>query len=398
MLEALVHTGQLGSPHLRITSLFVLIATLAGFLLGGCASTPTPSGHLVIVGGGLKEDNAAIHTRFVELCTDGPIGIVPTASGDGLEAGAEVAARWRRWAGTREVVVIPLTQHDADKASDPAIIKQIDACGGLWFTGGDQSRIVAVFRPEGKDTPAMQAVRRVLDKGGVVGGTSAGAAMMSDPMITGGRSRSGKSSDPENADDRRVRTGPGLGLFTFGLTDQHFLERGRMGRLIDAIQDTGGQMGFGVSENCAMVVDRGSGESEAIGDRALCVLSARSRDASDGRVASLRLSILSTGDRTDAATGKVTPRTGAHDERVQVCIDTELQPAENLWSLRTLDPILKALCITQPVRRQVYDATTTLTLESDGLTRVLMVPGDATWPCMTDVLLRVKPNATPSLP
>lgn len=282
---------------------FILLALTT--FLGACTSSTKPSGHLVIVGGGLEDDNAAVFTRFVELCSDGPIGIVPTASGDGLEAGEHSAARWRKWAGTREVVVIPLTQFDAAKAGDPAIITQIDACGGLWFTGGDQSRIVAVFRPEGKDTPAMQAVRRVLDKGGVVGGTSAGAAMMSDPMITGGRWSRDITANDDN-DPPRVTTGPGLGLFTSGMTDQHFLERARMGRLIEALLETNTQIGYGVSENCALVVDRSRGIGEVIGDLGVCVvLCGKFQGEPRESTPWTRVSLLSDGDRVLVDSGWV---------------------------------------------------------------------------------------------
>lgn len=340
-------------------------------LLGGCSSTPKPSGHLVIVGGGLKDDNAAIFTRFVELCADGPIGIVPTASGDGLEAGESSAARWRKWAGTREVVVIPLTQFDAAKASDPAIIQQIDSCGGLWFTGGDQSRIVAVFRPDGQDTPAMHAVRRVLDKGGVVGGTSAGAAMMSDPMITGGRSRSGKSTDPENQDDRRVRTGPGLGLFTLGLTDQHFLERGRMGRLIDAMRDTGIKMGFGVSENCGMVVQLRSADCAAIGDRAVCIVDARAADAFTPESSTVLLSVLSSGDRANARTGSVYPDDTLLAQ-TEWTTSRDQRDVQDIWAMKTFVNALDRVSGEATAAVHLRDARAELTLSSDTKTNILV--------------------------
>lgn len=371
--------------------LFSLAATIA--LLGGCSATRADdgrTGHLVIVGGGLKDDHAAIFNKFIECCADGPIGIVPTASGDGLEAGEHAAARWRKYAGDRPVVVIPLTQHDAAMASDPAIIARIDSCGGLWFTGGDQSRIVTVFRPDGKDTPAMLAVRRVLERSGVVGGTSAGAAMMSDPMITGGRSRSGRSSDPENEDDRRVRTGPGLGLFAAGLTDQHFIERGRMGRLIDALHDTGISRGFGVSENCAMIVDLRRGEFEAIGNHGVCVLTVSLKSENDVRA---RLSVLSTGDRAELRTDKVTPRTGAKDARAHACIDHSLQTVDNIWARAPLLEALKAIGITTAAERALSDGRTTLTLAGDGRTVVSMREGDGLLPCMSNVSITVQTDA-----
>lgn len=381
---------------------FILLALTT--LLGACTSSTKPSGHLVIVGGGLEDDNAAVFTRFVELCADGPIGIVPTASGDGLEAGEHSAARWRKWAGTREVVVIPLTQFDAAKASDPAIIAQIDSCGGLWFTGGDQSRIVAVFRPEGKDTPAMQAVRRVLDKGGVVGGTSAGAAMMSDPMITGGRSRSGKSTDPENQDDRRVRTGPGLGLFTLGLTDQHFLERGRMGRLIDAMQDTGVTTGVGISENSALVVPVGTQELwETIGPRSICLIDASEPGAFVGETATVRLSVLDTFKVTDALGEMIfaatVQRLGAtsesvHQSRIFKPIERDgfiaiISDVDNVWAHTQMTRVFDEFSRGKRGTIELRDRTTELTITADDHTHVVDVKGSI---LINDLLVEVRPR------
>lgn len=291
----------MNTPHLARA--LPLLALLLVSLATGCASAPRPagtpaSGSLVIVGGGLRDDNRAIYERLVTLA-GGPaarIGIIPTASGDGLKAGEESAARWRA-VGPASVVVIPLTKDDAARADDPDVASAIDACTGLWFTGGDQSRIVEVFRPAGRDTRALVAVRSGLARGGVVGGTSAGAAIMTDPMITGGRaataSRSGPS-DPDNPEPAGtapggVRTGPGLGLLPVGLVDQHFLERNRMARLLNALASTRNRWGFGISENSAMVVDLRAGWLEAIGQAGVVVI--------DSSTCPPTARIMSTGDR-----------------------------------------------------------------------------------------------------
>ncbi len=283
--------------------------TLPVLLLGlvttatGCAQAPraaaTPaSGSLVIVGGGLKDDNRAVYERLVTLAggSAARIGVIPTASGDGLKAGEESAARWRAF-GPASVAVIPLTKDDVVGADDPAVAAAIDACTGLWFTGGDQSRIVQVFRPAARDTRALVAVRSLLARGGVVGGTSAGAAIMTDPMITGGRAASAPRSAPSDPDNPEpagtptggVRTGPGLGLLPVGLVDQHFLERNRTARLLDALATTRNRWGFGISENSAMIVDLRAGWIEAIGPAGVIVIDSSARPPT--------ACILSTGDR-----------------------------------------------------------------------------------------------------
>jgi cyanophycinase len=262
-------------------------AVLAGVLaLTGCAAGPDrpvdgPSrGHLLIIGGGLNDDNASISGRFLELAGPGRIGIIPTASGD-PDAGPTNAERLRRFDPGRDVVVIPLDKDAAARADDPAVAALIRSCSGLWFTGGDQSRITAVFRPgprgAARDTEAYRATLDVLARGGVIAGTSAGAAVMSDPMITGGTSADALANGATWTDQPREGQGvglaPGLGYFPVGLTDQHFLERGRLGRLVVALRETGVSTGFGVAENAALEVDLARAVARAWGEHAVTVVS-----------------------------------------------------------------------------------------------------------------------------
>lgn len=351
--------------------------------MSGCGGTenplgPRPQGHLVIVGGGLKDDHAAVFNRFVSLCGDGPIGIVPIASGDGLKAGESNIERWRKYSGTRGVVVIPLTQNDAAKADDPAIAAQIRSCGGLWFTGGQQDRVVTVLRPGGKRSACLDACFAVLEqKNGVIGGTSAGAAIMSDPMITGGRSLSAKSRDPDNEDGRRVTTGPGLGFFRFGLTDQHFVQRGRQGRLIDALHDTQIPRGYGVSENCALVVDRASGSCEVLGtEHAAWIIDTSGPDAFGPARQTVRVCVLSNGDRADATAGRGIPAADARDQRAHGSAAVT-RACDDVWASANIRFALSTLAQTQDSKVILRDPVTTLTFRADQASRVAQRPGEA---------------------
>lgn len=297
-------TGMLG---------LVLMALLCS-MLGACASgqqsvsvrsdgqratRPWPTaGHLVIVGGGLEDDNELIYARFLTLAGAGPVLIIPTASGQWAEAAKAAEARFRRYApSTVEIASLPISQQDLALASDPAIVRRIDAARGIWLTGGDQSRITRVFRPDGVTSPALAAMDRLLARGGVIGGTSAGAAIMSDPMIAGGRAttqRKGETRDAENpapsedqAPPAGVRFAPGLGFFPYGLVDQHFLERNRMPRLLEALETSKISTGFGVNENCAMIVDLKARTIEGIGTPGVIVITPTP--------AATRATILSTG-------------------------------------------------------------------------------------------------------
>jgi len=370
-------------------SLILLVLTV---LLSGCASYRIDPaeirGHLVIVGGGLKDDNAAIHTRFVELCAPGPIGIIPIASGEGLNAGEEAAAVWRQYANNRPVIVIPLTKDNATKADDPAIAAQIVACGGLWFTGGDQSRVTAVLKPANRSTrtACLAACFTVLNRDGVIGGTSAGAAIMSNPMIAGGQSP-GRPSLAADDDNTHVRLSPGLGFLKTAMTDQHFLQRGRMGRLIDALQEFGDQSGFGISENCALVITPSTySPFEPIGDRAVCELT-RHESYEPGAA---RLGIYSTGDLYGTpAHGLVRAASriglldsGFHDEAT----------APDPWDFKTMNAALDLFTQERGTVIRRNDRVT-VTIIGDSNTRVYVDPEHRRPAYVSNLLIKVQPTA-----
>ncbi|MBX3357684.1 MAG: cyanophycinase [Phycisphaeraceae bacterium] len=291
-------------------------------VLGACSRPAAPSGHLMIAGGALADDNALVWGRFAELSGEaGVIGVVPTATGV-ANPGRSTAETLTRYAGSRKVEILPLTKDDAANAMDADVAARVRACTALWFVGGDQSRILAVFRQGTGDSPAYRASMEVLAAGGVIGGSSAGAAMMSDPMITGGTSeaslvkgaRNGAKgaaagAEPDTGEDedgpRPVGIAKGMGYFPYGLTDQHFLQRGRLGRLVVALEETDIQRGYGVAENSAIDVALGTGSITVLGDAGMLLVDMSGAKRSDGARRGIRLSLLSTGDVVDGASGKV---------------------------------------------------------------------------------------------
>ncbi len=363
------------------------------FVLGSLSGCTTSSatgdrGHLVIVGGGLKDDHAAVFNRFVSLCADGPIGIIPIASGDGIKAGESSAERWRKYSGTRPVIVIPLTQSDASKSDDPVIAQQIASCGGLWFTGGQQDRVVKVLRPEGKRSACLASCFSVLQRNGVIGGTSAGAAIMSDPMITGGRSASAKSRDPDNEDNHHVTTSAGLGFFKFGLTDQHFTQRGRQGRLVDALRDTNISRGFGISENCALVVDRATAVCEVVGEQAAVWVFDMTGSGVRNTYSGLRVSILGNGDAVNAQSGEVNPLAGLRLSRGFEVFEP-LPMVPDVWAYSSIQDQLRVVRSSRNGTAVTRDALTSLTLQADESSRVL--EGGERFPCYINLNMVVMP-------
>jgi cyanophycinase len=241
------------------------------FVLAGCSS-PHAGGTLVIAGGGLDAHAERVYTTFLDHAADGAILIVPSASASPARSAEGVEERLRTIDPNCETVVYP---------------EVIEAMGGAWFTGGQQSRLAdSLGLPPGKGL--FQAI---LDRGGAVGGTSAGAAIMSSDMIVGGGSAQVLLRGT-------VSLRRGLGVFPYGIVDQHFLRRGRLGRLVVALEQAERAHGFGIEEGCAIVVDLQRHQIEVIGDGGLVFVDA---SESDG----LRLSWYADGAILDARSGRL---------------------------------------------------------------------------------------------
>lgn len=166
-----------------------------------------------------------------------------------------------------------------------------DGAAGVFFSGGDQLRITSQIG----DTPLEARVHEIFEAGGVIAGTSAGASVMSDTMLVRGNNESHRIGD--------LHMAPGLGLIRDVIIDQHFGERGRIGRLLGAVAHNPRMLGVGIDEDTAVVVHAGS--FRVIGAGAVYVLdgagvtSSNIADAGQNHTLSLtdvRLHVLSHGD------------------------------------------------------------------------------------------------------
>lgn len=308
-------------------------AGLAAILLTGCVAAPEPSpvapepvgpGRLVIVGGGLQAGQGDVYRAFIDARRgDGPVLIVPIASAEPLRAASRTTAALRAQGVPFELVsTLPLaavddpnTEEDealwASNTSDPALVTVIEMASAIWFTGGDQSRITDILIGEdGEETPVLQAIRSAHAGGMVIGGSSAGAAMMSRTMIVSGRSL--PSLYPGETEDHDITLAPGLGFFEHGVIDQHFGQRARLGRLIAALFDDriDPALGFGVDENTAFVVDA-DGRATVTGTGYVTLVDARYavRTETEDAIAveGLSISLLSQGDAVDMTSLAITP-------------------------------------------------------------------------------------------
>lgn len=139
--------------------------------------------------------------------------------------------------------LVELYVKERAETASPETLRLMEGAGGVFFSGGDQLRISSTLG----DTPVARRVAEIFAAGGVIAGTSAGAAAMSDTMLVKG----------SNAESHRIgdlHMAPGLGLLPDVIVDQHFAERGRIGRLLGAVAQNPRELGVGIDEDTAIVV------------------------------------------------------------------------------------------------------------------------------------------------
>ena len=287
-----------------------LLFTIA-LIAVGCAVSDSVSrdgearttGRLVIAGGGLQADNSAVYQSIVDArAGDGPLCVVPTASSDPEASMERAVATLTGYGGVGSVKGILISTENPSQAQDPSVVAEVRTCSGFFFTGGSQSRIVDVFLPGGDTTEAYRALWQQWQEGAVVSGSSAGAAMMSRVMIAGGSSADAVTHGVRLPDGDGVHIREGMGFFELGMLDQHFLARGRIGRLlVSTLQENSPQIGLGIDENTALVVDGDS--AWVVGASGVVVVDGRSvQRTGPSRGLGLRMSLVGAGDLLDLRT------------------------------------------------------------------------------------------------
>jgi cyanophycinase len=209
-------------------------------------------GALVIVGGGGTTDK--IVARTLELAGGKEAIVVVLPQSSAVENAGDSSVKMWLDAGAKEARKIAFTDPDAKATLERATL--------IWMPGGDQNRFMKAIDGTGLD----EVMRAAYKKGAVVGGTSAGAAVLSGKMITGDAELTSLASG-------KTVLGKGLGLWPDGIVDQHFLRRQRNNRLLSAVLDNPGLVGVGIDEATAVIL-RGS-KLEAVGRSAVVVFDAR---------------------------------------------------------------------------------------------------------------------------
>jgi cyanophycinase len=260
------------------------------------------SGSLFIVGGGSQPESLV--SRFVALAggRSGRIAVLPMASGSAEESGREKAEQLRSHGAQATVVNV-----GGAAANSDSVVALLSGVTGVWFTGGDQSRLVSAIG----GSRVLEAIRARHRAGAVIGGTSAGAAIMSDSMITGDQRRpdsTGYYGDnfPDIARGTIVVTS-GFGFLPHAIVDQHFVRRERHNRLLSAVLERPAMLGVGIDEGTALIV-RPDGKWEVDGRSVAVVVDARKARITDGGVlgaSGLQVHVLPAGSIFDPRTGAV---------------------------------------------------------------------------------------------
>lgn len=260
--------------QIRIRTIFcsavVALAMLAVSIEGSDPAGPDldrPQGRLFIIGGGDRP--AAMMKRFTDLAASfqtGKIVVFTMASSVPAETGPGLVEEFRAL-GAPAAEFHHLTREQA-LASES--VRLLDGAGGVFFSGGDQSRHTAVLL----DTPLHGALVEFYVRGGVVGGTSAGAAVMSAVMITGDeKRRPGKGREFETIEVENVVTARGLGFLDGAVIDQHFVRRKRHNRLLGVLADHPDLLGIGIDESTAILIEPDR-TFEVVGERSVLVFDA----------------------------------------------------------------------------------------------------------------------------
>ncbi len=296
--------------------------TVAGLMAAGCLSTALAQaprndvngspgtrstasrGTLLIVGGGSQPDELVKH--FVDLAGGrgkARIAILPMATSSAAESGAEKKAQLDSLGAESFVLNFPRANAD-----DDSLVRKIETATGIWFPGGDQSLLTGAI----SGSAVLRAIHTRYNAGAVVGGTSAGAAVMSDSMITGNQFYPGIVGPVDSGSFSRIgrhtiQIVPGLGFVHNAIVDQHFIRRQRENRLISVVLERPTLLGVGIDEGTALEVTP-DGKWLVLGRSAVMIFDARRARTTSAQApvlgaTDIRLSLLPAGSTYDPRTG-----------------------------------------------------------------------------------------------
>lgn len=264
------------------------------------------------IGGALRYDNDEVWGRLVALAggKGARFAVFATAAGNPERSAEAIMAALRKHGAEAEHIPVAPRLPGSDyraAAKDPHWVARVRAARGIYFAGGAQERITQALSPDGQTTPVLEAIREVFRNGGVVAGSSAGAAIMSATMFR-------DAPDLLAVLGEGVRMGqeiaPGLAFVDEAvMVDQHFLKRGRIGRLLPAMLQQNIRLGIGIDENTAAIFQ--GDEVEVIGGQGALIIDlhhiAPGARVKPLRVRNVRLTYVDRNDRYNLRTRTLIP-------------------------------------------------------------------------------------------
>jgi len=253
---------------IRLLFLFILLSSTAALA----------QEKLLIIGGGKRTPD--VMAKFIEQSggETGQILVITWASGEPEESfkafNKDVASLSK--VKVEKAPFAPLTSE-----SKAVLLNQLKSAKGIFFTGGDQNRIMTVLQ----DEELFNTLHNYYKKGVLFGGTSAGTAIMTPIMITG-------EGDFKVIDGDKVEVKKGLGLLPNVIVDQHFIKRQRQNRLIGLILKNPEQLGVGIDENTALYIENNR-TAEVLGESRVMIFEAlKSRNE-------MKFLLMETGEKYD---------------------------------------------------------------------------------------------------
>ncbi|WP_163192881.1 cyanophycinase [Clostridium thermarum] len=253
-------------------------------------------GTLIIIGG--AEDKKGEKEILKNVCSklnteEDELVVVTVATESPIEVGAQYRKVFENLGVKRVSILNVVSREDAFSNEN---IQMINKAALVFFTGGDQLRITSMLG----GTPLYNSLLRMYEEGCVFVGTSAGASAMSDNMVVQG-------PDEESPRKCTLKMAPGLGLIRGVIIDQHFAQRGRIGRLLVGVAENPQSLGIGIDEDTAIEVNS-DGIFRVLGNSAVYVLDGSTIERSNVSeqcpnevlsIFNVRMHVLKSGDRFD---------------------------------------------------------------------------------------------------
>jgi cyanophycinase len=281
--------------------IILLLLLLVLFNLNNSAQS---KGYLVIIGGGDRP--VYVMEKMNELAggSNARIIIIPNASSEPLRT-AEYQAKQFRELGAARADYILFSRETAD---DDSNLTKLEGVTGIFFSGGDQSNVTRDLL----GTKLLEKIYSIYYNGGVIGGTSAGAAIMSELMLTGNELINKDSSNAFiTIQKNNIEVKEGLGFIKTAIVDQHFIKRKRHNRLISLVLEHPELPGIAIDEETAIIVGPDDtfevlGESQVVIYDAGGAENIKTDKSGNLSASDIKMHILVNGDRYNLRTKQIT--------------------------------------------------------------------------------------------